>query len=96
MEMSLLLIRARQYMAQTLSEGGCDHDAGICQCADEALVQAIDDELYRQLGHGIVTAFFDADPSQTNTDKFKWAKDGAEVARKCIDRALGDADPAPF
>lgn len=94
MEIYLLMIQARQFMVEALKEsGGCDHSTGICQCAEVRLIEAIDHELYAELGSGIVKAFFDAEPIKSEDLQLAWAKDGSEIAHRCTVQALRDIQP---
>jgi len=87
-----LLIRARQSIYAAIKEcGGCDHEVGICVCADIGLVGEIDRLLFDACGMDLLMYFFDAEPTHTFDNPgegHKWAKVAADIVRNMVSEKL--------
>jgi hypothetical protein len=82
-----LLIRSRQFIAQAIDEaGGCDHDTGICLCADKSLLAEIDDKLVLAFGANLPHRFASASRQRDDKTVRQWLTDGKRAVAAYMDR----------
>lgn len=74
------LILARQSIVASIGESGpCDHDVGICVCADKSLIERIDNLLIKTFGFNLPWTFYHAAPNEPEEEKVKRGKIGRDL-----------------